>query len=175
MRALTDLGLAFRALGHDAAAEHAFLLVLETKPASHVRANAMLGLLDVAAARGDRVTFERWRREFEQATHRSPALRVDYALKVGRGLGQFGNVARAEHWLRTAVGLAEEHGLNQYIFRSEQALEELRARDHPRVERAAATSAPALSNEVSAVAEGLEGLLAAARSGMRGDRLGASS
>lgn len=126
LRALSDLGIAFKSLSENQAAEDAFQIVLGSECPVEMRVNTMLELLEVAAARRDRMSFERWRREIsEVGVSLPPDASVDLELKVGAGLGVFGNRRKAEEHLRKAIQLAEASHLNEYLFRAEEALRNL--------------------------------------------------
>jgi tetratricopeptide (TPR) repeat protein len=125
LRALSDLGLLFKDRGAPAAADEAFLLVLESDPPPQIRFNTVNELIETAAMRGDRMAFERWRKEVESAPPTSPYMRVDLELKLGTSYGRFGLVDRGRSHLEAAIELAERHDLNQLVFKAEAALHDL--------------------------------------------------
>lgn len=129
VRALGDLGMAFKMLAQFQPAEDAFQLVLRSAACTtEVQINTMLELLDVAAGTRDRVSFERWRRELDAlADVMRPDAQVDSRIKLGKGWATFGHPDRGRVLLEEAVALAEQHGLNAYLFAAEQALRELPA------------------------------------------------
>jgi tetratricopeptide (TPR) repeat protein len=62
-RALSDLGILFKDLGNHEAAQDAFMLVIEGEPPPEIRLTTVSELIEIAGLRGDRLAFERWRRE----------------------------------------------------------------------------------------------------------------
>ena len=127
-RALSDVGMFLKDLGHYTAAKDAFTVVLNTGPSPEIRVNTVLELLELAAQVQDRVGFERWRRELEtQYEHLPTDERVDFEMKLGVGLAAFGNDRDGVTHLERAVALAEEFKLGQRVFEADQLLRELRA------------------------------------------------
>jgi len=93
--------------------------------------NALIELMYLASARGDRVGFERWReRVVGSEAHAQPNIRVDFYMKSGIGLARFGNFARAADMLSAARALAAEHGLHEFEFRVERIQAGLPACEH---------------------------------------------
>lgn len=126
IRALGDIGMAFKMLAEFQPAEDAFQIVLGSSACTaEIRINTMLELLHVAASTRDRVSFERWRKELEANDVMRPDAMVDLRMKLGLGWAAFGHPERGRALLREAVSLAEQHGLNAFLFSAEQALEEL--------------------------------------------------
>jgi len=132
LRALSDTGLLLKELGLYQAAKHAFSVVMSGQLSKEVRLRAIAELVELGAMTGDRVTFERWRRELSASyDDLPPEDRVDYELKVGTGLASFGHQAQAEQHLQRALDLAEQHRLGERLFTAEALLRELReCRDH---------------------------------------------
>jgi tetratricopeptide (TPR) repeat protein len=158
-RALSDLGVALQMLGHYSAARDAYELVLVSDVSLEIRLNTTLELLELAALTEDRVSFERLRREIERAdVELPPDAHVDFEIKMGVSLASFGKRHKAERYLRSAIRHAEEHHLNDYLFRAEAALKELptdRGKEIPSAEKVAwADRYP----DVVAVAEQLHAL-----------------
>lgn len=123
LKALSDVGLLMKTLGLYHAADDAFMVVLAGEPTALVRLNTVLELLELAACTKDRVAFERWRRELETSRGLMPPdAHVDYEIKLGLGLATFGNAAKAKEVLESAMRRAEQHRLNKYLFRAEEAL-----------------------------------------------------
>lgn len=124
LRALSDVGMAFKMLGNLVAARDAFEIVIEGHESDDVKVNAILELIEVAARAGDRMAFERFRRELsERETTIAPDQRVDLAIKVGTGYAVFGQTVRAATALREAVSEAEAYGLNTYLSVAERLLD----------------------------------------------------
>jgi hypothetical protein len=163
VRALSDTGQILKEHGHYDAARKAFLAVLEKEPPPEIRLRTAVELVDLSSLKGDRISFELWRREVDASYDRLPIdERVDFELKVGLGLTRFGRTTEGREHLEQAISLAEEHSLPEWLFRAEAALEEARegragayADDTPRVE-------PELLPELRETIEGLYQLSAAA-------------
>ncbi len=125
-RALSDTGQILKALGHLEAARKALLAVLERRPPLEIRLRATVELLDLSAMAGDRVSFERWRRELEAQHARLPIdEQADLQLKLALGLARFGQVYAARERLRTLIRFAAEQHLGEWLFRAERSLKEL--------------------------------------------------
>ena len=108
------------------AARVAFQIVVDSSASMHVRTNAILELMDLEAACGNRVAFERCRAAAEACASRmSPSTAVDYHYKLGIGLARFEQRGRAHEALSAALAMAESHRLNAWYFKIEQALGEL--------------------------------------------------
>ncbi|HEY2824642.1 MAG TPA: hypothetical protein VGI83_03765 [Gemmatimonadales bacterium] len=160
LKALSDVGVLMKAIGNYHGAEDAFMVVLDGEPTALVRLNTVLELLELGTCSRDRVAFERWRRELEAGRSLMPPdAHVDYEIKLGSGLAAFGRVARAKEVLESAVRRAEQHRLNKYLFRAEEALaavgETLENEQRPAPERTQVA-------EVAEVAEKLQLLRASA-------------
>jgi tetratricopeptide (TPR) repeat protein len=125
-RILGDLGIQLADLGHYAEARLAFDIVLDSQTSFIVRANALLELLELESAVGDRLAFERHRvAARELADRMPPSMAVDFRYKVGLGLARFGQTARARAAWQDGLGLAETHKLNEWYFRLERLLTHL--------------------------------------------------
>lgn len=125
LRALADLGVTLKVLGHIQAAEDAFTIAIQGDVPRDVWVTTALELIETAAQRRDRVAFERWRRELEPAVQGTPYLAVDFGLKVGQGYHLFGHDKRAARYAENARELAEQHHLNQLAFQAEELLRAL--------------------------------------------------
>ncbi|NIM48130.1 MAG: hypothetical protein GTN78_20625 [Gemmatimonadales bacterium] len=160
VRALHDLGVLLKTLGHYAAAEDAFTLVVQSDAPPEICVNTTNELLEIAVLIGDRIAFERRRREAESKVGLSPYLLVDFELKVGVGFAAFGHPSKAEKYLSSAVEHAEEHHLNQLLFQAEAALRQLREGGRVRAEEHKEADRPDAHPEVEAVADRLQELRA---------------
>ena len=88
--------------------------------------NAALELMSLEAGAGNRVAFERWRAVVQgQRDSMSPSMTVDYNYKLGAGLAGFGQTKRAQIFFATALQLAEQHKLNAWYFKNEEAIRRL--------------------------------------------------
>ncbi|UCG85853.1 MAG: tetratricopeptide repeat protein [Gemmatimonadota bacterium] len=125
-QALSDTGSLLMEIGCYEAAHHAFRVVLSSHPPRAIRINTVLEQLELSALVGDRVSFERWRQELANERERlTPEQQVDLELKSGCGFALFGQTGRGERHLNAAVKLAEQHGMGERIFHTEEKLKEL--------------------------------------------------
>jgi tetratricopeptide (TPR) repeat protein len=143
MRTLGDLAIGLREIGATEAARLAFQIVAESNARVLVRANALLELMDLESSACNRVAFERYRSVAEgYRSCMSPTMLVDYSYKLGVGFARFGQNKRAQASLTEAMALAEQHRLNAWYFKAEQALASLA---DPATTPADATEASTLS------------------------------
>ncbi|HET7470131.1 MAG TPA: hypothetical protein VFJ81_10670 [Gemmatimonadales bacterium] len=125
-RALGDLGVALLGVGAVEAARTAFDIVLRSKSSFGVRLNAVLELMDIESAAGNRMAFERRRSEGEAARGRMPpSMLADFYYKAGVGLARFGQIARARDLLLAGQEHSENYRLNAWYFRFEHTLANL--------------------------------------------------
>jgi tetratricopeptide (TPR) repeat protein len=125
-RILGDLGIQLADLGHYAEARIAFDIVLASPASFIVRANALLELLELESAIGDRLSFERHRSTARDLAERMPpSMAVDFRYKVGLGLARFGQPVRARAVWEEGQQIAERHKLNEWYFRLERLLAHL--------------------------------------------------
>ena len=117
-RALAELGELLRGLGAGSAARQAFTLALAGPIPFGELVAARLELLDLAAVLGDRVAFERQRRELAAWQERMPAAAaVEFLGRTAAGLAAFGQRRRSQTTLAAAMDLAEQHQLHAMWFR----------------------------------------------------------
>ncbi|HET6797996.1 MAG TPA: hypothetical protein VFH40_12620 [Gemmatimonadales bacterium] len=129
MRTLSDLAIDLYEVGAYEAARLAFEIVINSKTSFLVRANALLELMDLESAVGNRVAFERCRAGINEVSERlSPSMATDYQYKLGTGLARFGQPGRAREAFKAGMALAETHRLNAWYFKIEQALQQLSER-----------------------------------------------
>jgi tetratricopeptide (TPR) repeat protein len=146
-RALSDLGMALKRLGHYRAAEDAFHVVLSCQGSPVIRVNTMLELLEISAATRNRVSFERWRRDLGALEESMPPeVRVEYEIELGRGFAAFGQLQRGAGYLEAAIRRAEGHKLNECLFRAEAALNGLAKQPEPPTETVGWADDPAVSD-----------------------------
>jgi tetratricopeptide (TPR) repeat protein len=125
-RVLGDLGTALVEIGAADAARTAFEIVLRSKTSFIVRMNAVLELMDMESAAGNRMAFERRRGEAEAARLRMPpSMLADYQYKAGIGLARFGQITRGRDFLMAGLQHSENSRLNAWYFRFERALKNL--------------------------------------------------
>ncbi|MGH7580738.1 MAG: hypothetical protein ACREM9_11240, partial [Gemmatimonadales bacterium] len=95
MRVLGDLGVGLVQLRAYESARLAFEIVAESNTSFMVRTNAVLELMDVESAVGNRVAFERRRAEAEGSRDRMPpSMAADFQFKAGVGMSRFGRLKR---------------------------------------------------------------------------------
>jgi tetratricopeptide (TPR) repeat protein len=128
MRVLGDLGLGLLQLRAYESARLAFEIVAASNTSFLVRSNAVLELMDLESATGNRMAFERRRAEAEACRDRMPpSMAADFHFKAGVGMARFGRQNRAKEFLSAGLRLAEEHRLNLWYFKFESQLTELEA------------------------------------------------
>jgi tetratricopeptide (TPR) repeat protein len=126
MRILGDLGYALNESGYYSAARVALEIVANSDSSYLVKLNAILELMQLESAVGNRVAFERRRQQARELAGRmTPSMAVDYRYKTALGLGRFDQVARAREIAVEALALAEQHHLNEWYFRIERMLQDL--------------------------------------------------
>jgi tetratricopeptide (TPR) repeat protein len=126
MRCLGDLAIGLFEIGAYDVARIAFEIVAKSQAEALVRINALLELMNLEACAENRVAFERWRALVqEQRDSMPPSMTVDYNYKLGTGLAKFGQTKRAQVFLTTALHLAEQHKLNAWYFKIEDAIRRL--------------------------------------------------
>ena len=154
MRILGDLGYALNESGHYDAARVALEIVVSSDASHHCRLNALLELMQLESAVGNRVAFERRRQQVRESVDRmTPSTAVDYRYKTAIGLARFGQLERAREVVGEALALAEQHRLNEWYFRLERVLKDLvSAPDHPEI------TAPAPAGVTPAVDQMTTGL-----------------
>jgi hypothetical protein len=104
----------------------AFDIVVASKAGFLVRTNALLELMELESAQGNRMAFERRRAEASRLRERMPpSMLADYHFKLGVGLARFGQFARAHSVLTAGLQLAEVHHINAWYFRFERVLANL--------------------------------------------------
>ena len=124
-RILSDIAVAFYELGIRSAARDAYLILAATAQEQYSRWVAMINLMECAAADGREPMFEQYRRELADSSL-PVSLACQYNYYVGEGYRLFGRTAQARAALERALQLAEQHRLNEIMFRVEQSLEGLK-------------------------------------------------
>ncbi|HEV8495973.1 MAG TPA: hypothetical protein VGQ56_03880 [Gemmatimonadaceae bacterium] len=120
-RILTNIATGFRYLGLMDVARDAYLVLAATAQEQYIRWMSELNLMELAAAQGIELEFDKYRRDLEGADF-TPQLRVTYLLHVGRGYTALGDAGVAIPYLERAIELASQHHLNQLMFEAEEAL-----------------------------------------------------
>jgi tetratricopeptide (TPR) repeat protein len=130
MRVLGDLGTGLAELGEYSVARMAFEIVAGSKSSFVVRTNAIIELMELESATGNRLAFERRRAAAHALRERMPpSMAADFHFKLGVGLARFGQMSRARDILAAGLALAETHRLNAWYFRFERVLQSLDACD----------------------------------------------
>ncbi len=159
LRAVSDVGEAFKREGRYAAARDAFTVVLAGGPREEMRVTTMIALLELSAQMGDRLGFSRWKREITAIADELPSeRRADFQLQLGLGCVAFNQRRSGEKSLRSALAIAEQHHLNEYVFRAEAALATLKHKPAPNMAQAPAMSGVEDSREYAEIAEKLHAL-----------------
>ncbi len=128
MRVLGDLGVGLVQIRAYDSARLAFEIVADSNTSLLVRSNAVLELMDLESALGNRMAFERRRTEAEGLRDRmSPSMAADFHFKAGVGMARFGGLKRAKRFLTDGLKLSEERGLNVWYFKFENELKALDA------------------------------------------------
>jgi tetratricopeptide (TPR) repeat protein len=126
MRILGDIALGLTELGILDVARLAFEIVVASNASFVVRTNAMLELMAMEAATGDRMAFQRRRGEVEGLVERMPpSMLADFHYKAGVALARFGQLGRARALLKAGMTHSESHRLNAWYFRFDRTLTEL--------------------------------------------------
>ena len=155
MRVLGDLGVGLLRLRAYESARLAFEIVAASNTSFLVRTNAVLELMEVESALGNRVAFERRRAEAEASRERMPpSMAADFHFKAGVGMSRFGRQKRAKEFLGAGLQLAEEHRLNVWYFKFENELKTLEAVEAVE-DREPELTTPTWSPAVEEVAVGL--------------------
>jgi tetratricopeptide (TPR) repeat protein len=159
-RALSDTGTLLKELGLYVAAKTALSLVLSHELSREVRARAVLELLELSTVVGDRMSFERWRRDLADTREHLPVDDlVDYEMKLGAGLARFGNSTQGEKHAERAIAIAEKHRLGERLFRAEELLTQLRGRRTDDAAPAATAEEPVVRDpELQSTLDGLHTL-----------------
>lgn len=124
-RVLADIAVAFYELGMRDSARDAYLILAATAQEQYSRWVAVINLMECAAADGREPMFEQYRREVAEASL-PVTLACQYHFYVGQGYSLFGRNAQAKASLQRALEIAEQHHINEILFRAEQSLEALR-------------------------------------------------
>jgi hypothetical protein len=128
MRVLGDLGIGLLQLKAYASARLAFEIVASSETSFMVRTNAVLELMELESASGNRMAFERNRAQAEASRERMPPSMVaDFHFKAGVGMARFGRHKRANEFMTAGLRFAEEHRLNVWYFKFERELKALEA------------------------------------------------
>jgi hypothetical protein len=112
---------------------------------------AQINLMELAYLDRRETTFEQYRRVIA-AAELPPYIEAVYNEVCARGLGVFGRFEDSEIAFRDMLRVAERHGLNEFVVKAEQALEDVEAAAAATVTDVEETSP---SQDLTAVAESL--------------------
>ena len=130
-RLLADLATMLTQVGAHDAARDALLVLTVAAGDEETRWAARIELLGLAMMDGAELPFEQHHRTLNAAAL-PPKLAAKHQLHAGLGFLAFGRRARARSALRTAVALAETHGLAPLRCQAIQALGDLDRSEAPR-------------------------------------------
>jgi hypothetical protein len=158
-RILTNIATSLRYLGALEAATDAHLILAHTAQEQVIRWNSLINLLELSAAQGNELQFDRYRRELE-ATDLAPQQSVAFLISVGRGSHRLDRTRQAIGYLERAISEAATYGLNQPLFEAEAALEE--AKTKPAPPRTPSVEVPVDMTEVISTVNSMKCLIGAA-------------
>ena len=112
---LCRLGEGLSQLGEADAAQAAFDLVETSSPAHTLHVRALLGSMELASSRRNRIAFERARAAAsERVRHLGAEARITFLHQSAIGLARFSQFARAAAAWREALDLAQAHRLSAW-------------------------------------------------------------
>lgn len=156
VRVLAELARMLRTAGAPAAARVAYELVASGTSEAPLRAVAALGMLDADSSIGDRLAFERSRRDAFLLSAGLPApYLVELHFTLGVGYARFRRLPRAHAELATAAALAQAAGLHGWSATITRVVEGLEG-----CPTGPAAAAPELPPVVRRVASGLAAIAA---------------
>lgn len=128
MRALSDIGEILKRVGELECAAKALQLVAQRSQSSDMKSVAEIGLMELYSLEGNRFAFLRQKGVLQERLYLLPPERaVDFHLQAGLGHLRLGEIEKALPELKEALRLAECHGLNEYVFRIESAINQFTA------------------------------------------------
>ena len=148
-RILSNIALTFAQMGLRDAARDAALLVAATAQDRNTRLTALVNLMELAYQDGRELVFEHYRRDLARE-ELTPYLQAVYYETCAAGLSAFGRGSEARHAAQRMLEVAERHGLNEFVLRSESLL--IDAQDPPAVP---ATVAPSFTARTSTIARAI--------------------
>lgn len=123
-RILGDIASSFYKLGVHTAARDAYMILAATAQEQYQRWMATLNLMELAAADGEELLFEQYRRSIEVSAL-PPQLEVMYWHQAGVAYGSLGHFHEGRAFLERALRIAEDYELNKMAFDAEDALRQL--------------------------------------------------
>jgi len=123
-RILGDIAASFFHLGVHSAARDAYLILAATAQEQYERWLATLNLMEVAAADGEELLFEQYRRSVDVQVL-PPQLEVLYWLQGGTSYEALGHFDEARAFLEKALSFAEQNEFYNFVFQADSALRSL--------------------------------------------------
>jgi tetratricopeptide (TPR) repeat protein len=145
LRALSDVAEEMKRMGRYEAASRAFSFVLGSTDSLQVKSRALIALLEIAGIVRDPMAFGRYKAMIREAEpNLPPEQQVDFQLQLGIAYWRFGKWRKAKVAIGKAIALAENYGLNQYLFEAETIAEKLKSGPTPAAlpEETAASAEP---------------------------------
>lgn len=123
---LEDLAALFTEIGVRDAARDTHLLLTATTQSKHVRATAIINLMELASIDQMPEVFDGYARELATLPL-GPWLRSHYLLFLGEGMNRLGRSEAAEEALHEAIAFADANQLHQVSFQAQAALSAVKA------------------------------------------------
>ena len=123
-RILGDIAASFYQLGVHTAARDAYMILAATGQEQYQRWTATLNLMEIAAADGDELLFEQYRRSIDVRAL-PPQQQAMYWLQGGTSYELLGNYGEARAFFERAIAVAEDYELNRIVIQAEQSLRQL--------------------------------------------------
>jgi tetratricopeptide (TPR) repeat protein len=155
-RILSNIALTFAQMGLRDAARDAALIVAATAQDRNTRLTAMVNLMELAHQQGHELVFEQYRRSLARE-ELTPYLQAVFLETCAEGFSAFGRASEARHAAQRMLALAERHGLNEFVIKSESLL---RAAGKPPSEPIIATRS--LTAQTSTIARAIAEMRSAA-------------
>jgi tetratricopeptide (TPR) repeat protein len=150
-RILGDIAASFQNLGIYSAARDAYLILAATAQEQYTRWTSTLNLMEIAAADGEELLFEQYRRSIDVMTL-PPEVEVLYWMQGGTSYESLGKYDEARAFLEKAISFAEANELYHFVFQADAALRSLGSAER----RRAAGSKVALDGYVEDIVERLK-------------------
>ncbi|MFL5618121.1 MAG: hypothetical protein ACJ79A_06985 [Gemmatimonadaceae bacterium] len=129
-RILVNLGMTLTNMGLWNEARDAYLVAAATAQESAVRWVAQINLMELAYLERNELLFEHHRRTVAE-TQLPPYVETVYHEAHAHGLRVFGRLIEAADAFRRMLGVAEKHGLHEFVLKAEAALADVRSATPP--------------------------------------------
>ena len=120
-RILSNIALTFAQMGLRESARDAALLVAATAQDRNTRLTALVNLMEFAHQDRRELVFEHYRRDLAQE-ELTPYLEAVYFETCAEGFLAFGRAGEARAAAMRVLDVAEKHGLNEFVLKSESLL-----------------------------------------------------